>query len=416
MDFLPDGTLYLEDPAALKIPETSEGSGATATLQGPGSGRRLPTLDTSSGFIDDGTLRVADPDALAVPDPNTWRAADPITPVKPISGSGSNWEWDWETGLVRETWMSTIQQDQHAWEKVGRSWDWLAGCCEECKEPNPAPSDPTCQDTVNWEESAWGEVPISYDAETAPFSIVAPGHSWHSLLQQPQLYSPLIIALSELYTLLSLGTEVHDTGHQRVPFKPPHPMPKDSRPLIVRTDKGLFLVGWYWDAAGASKNVMCEIKPKELPRYGYNCIGYALGIYRFVDTIKWVHATIKKSCAKADCKKPCPKHRPIKIKTWFFSYQTARKVKGRYFPSRDTHQDLHMVRINEDGRATSKSGGNPVTSTPAPPDTFQPVSLNNKWLDATFKDGTPGGIRFFQSEEEKKQSGCYCCEDLANAK
>jgi hypothetical protein len=129
MDFLPDGTLYLEDPAALKIPETSTGSGATATLQGPGSGRRLPTLDTSSGFIDDGTLRVADPDALAVPDPNTWRAADPITPVKPISGSGSNWEWDWETGLVRETWMSTIQQDQHAWEKVGRSWDWLAGCC-----------------------------------------------------------------------------------------------------------------------------------------------------------------------------------------------------------------------------------------------------------------------------------------------
>jgi hypothetical protein len=129
MDFLPDGTFYLEDPAALKIPETSEGSGATATLQGPGSGRRLPTLDTSSGFIDDGTLRVADPDALAVPDPNTWRAADPITPVKPISGSGSNWEWDWETGLVRETWMSTIQQDQHAWEKVGRSWDWLAGCC-----------------------------------------------------------------------------------------------------------------------------------------------------------------------------------------------------------------------------------------------------------------------------------------------
>jgi hypothetical protein len=73
MDFLPDGTFYLEDPAALKIPETSEGSGATATLQGPGSGRRLPTLDTSSGFIDDGTLRVADPDALAVPDPNTWR-------------------------------------------------------------------------------------------------------------------------------------------------------------------------------------------------------------------------------------------------------------------------------------------------------------------------------------------------------
>jgi hypothetical protein len=57
MDFLPDGTLYLEDPAALKIPETSTGSGATATLQGPGSGRRLPTLDTSSGFIDDGTLR-----------------------------------------------------------------------------------------------------------------------------------------------------------------------------------------------------------------------------------------------------------------------------------------------------------------------------------------------------------------------
>jgi hypothetical protein len=105
MDFLPDGTFYLEDPAALKIPETSEGSGATATLQGPGSGRRLPTLDTSSGFIDDGTLRVTDPDALAVPDPNTWRAADPITPVKPISGSGSNWEWDWETGLVRETWM-----------------------------------------------------------------------------------------------------------------------------------------------------------------------------------------------------------------------------------------------------------------------------------------------------------------------
>jgi hypothetical protein len=133
MDFLPDGTFYLEDPAALKIPETSEGSGATATLQGPGSGRRLPTLDTSSGFIDDGTLRVADPDALAVPDPNTWRAADPITPVKPISGSGSNWEWDWETGLVRETWMSTIQQDQHAWEKVGRSWDWLAGCCGKCK-------------------------------------------------------------------------------------------------------------------------------------------------------------------------------------------------------------------------------------------------------------------------------------------
>jgi hypothetical protein len=132
MDFLPDGTFYLEDPAALKIPETSEGSGATATLQGPGSGRRLPTLDTSSGFIDDGTLRVADPDALAVPDPNTWRTADPITPAKPISGSGSNWEWDWETGLVRETWMSTIQQDQHAWEKVGRSWDWLAGCCEEC--------------------------------------------------------------------------------------------------------------------------------------------------------------------------------------------------------------------------------------------------------------------------------------------
>jgi hypothetical protein len=133
MDFLPDGTLYLEDPAALKIPETSAGSGATATLQGQGSGRRLPTLDTSSGFIDDGTLRVADPDALAVPDPNNWRAADPITPVKPISGSGSNWEWDWETGLVRETWMSTIQQDQHAWEKVGRSWDWLAGCCEECE-------------------------------------------------------------------------------------------------------------------------------------------------------------------------------------------------------------------------------------------------------------------------------------------
>jgi hypothetical protein len=132
MDFLPDGTFYLEDPAALKIPDTSEGSGATATLQGPGSGRRLPTLDTSSGFIDDGTLRVTDPDALAVPDPNTWRAADPITPVKPISGSGSNWEWDWETGLVRETWMNTIQQDQHAWEKVGRSWDWLAGCCEEC--------------------------------------------------------------------------------------------------------------------------------------------------------------------------------------------------------------------------------------------------------------------------------------------
>jgi hypothetical protein len=131
MDFLPDGTLYLEDPAALKIPETSTGSGATATLQGPGSGRRLPTLDTSSGFIDDGTLRVTDPDALAVPDPNTWRAADPITPVKPISGSGSNWEWDWETGLVRETWMNTIQQDQHAWEKVGKSWDWLAGCCEE---------------------------------------------------------------------------------------------------------------------------------------------------------------------------------------------------------------------------------------------------------------------------------------------
>jgi hypothetical protein len=132
MDFLPDGTFYLEDPAALKIPETSEGSGATATLQGPGSGRRLPTLDTSSGFIDDGTLRVADPDALAVPDPNAWRAADPIAPVKPISGSGSNWEWDWETGLVRETWMSTIQQDQHAWEKIGKSWDWLAGCCEEC--------------------------------------------------------------------------------------------------------------------------------------------------------------------------------------------------------------------------------------------------------------------------------------------
>jgi hypothetical protein len=135
MDFLPDGTFYLEDPAALKIPETSEGSGATATLQGPGSGRRLPTLDTSSGFIDDGTLRVADPDALAVPDPNTWRAADPITPVKPISGSGSNWEWDWETGLVRETWMSTIQQDQHAWEKVGRSWDWLAGCCGSARLP-----------------------------------------------------------------------------------------------------------------------------------------------------------------------------------------------------------------------------------------------------------------------------------------
>jgi hypothetical protein len=134
MDFLPDGTFYLEDPAALKIPETSAGSGATATLQGPGSGRRLPTLDTSSGFIDDGTLRVTDPDALAVPDPNTWRAADPITPVKPISGSGSNWEWDWETGLVRETWMSTIQQDQHAWEKIGKSWDWLAGCCEECSQ------------------------------------------------------------------------------------------------------------------------------------------------------------------------------------------------------------------------------------------------------------------------------------------
>jgi hypothetical protein len=103
MDFLPDGTLYLVDPAALKIPETSAGSGATATLQGPGSGRRLPTLDTSSGFIDDGTLRIADPDALAVPDPNTRRTADPITPAKPISGSGSNWEWDWETGLVRET-------------------------------------------------------------------------------------------------------------------------------------------------------------------------------------------------------------------------------------------------------------------------------------------------------------------------
>jgi hypothetical protein len=68
------------------------------------------------------------------PSPTPTPGALPIQslPVKPISGSGSNWEWDWETGLVRETWMNTIQQDQHAWEKVGRSWDWLAGCCEEC--------------------------------------------------------------------------------------------------------------------------------------------------------------------------------------------------------------------------------------------------------------------------------------------
>jgi hypothetical protein len=132
MDFLPDGTLYLEDPAALKIPPASERPGATTALPGPGSRRRLEPIEPNSAFLDDGSLRVTDPDALAVPDPNTWRTADPITPAKPISGSGSTWEWDWETGHVRETWMNTIQQDQHEWEKVGKSWDWLAGCCEEC--------------------------------------------------------------------------------------------------------------------------------------------------------------------------------------------------------------------------------------------------------------------------------------------
>jgi hypothetical protein len=134
MDFLPDGTLYLEDPAALKIPPASERPGATTALPGPGSGRRLEPIEPNSVFLDDGSLRVADPDALAVPDPNTWSAAHPITIVDPISGSGSNWEWDWETGHVRETWMNTIQQDQHEWEKIGKSWDWLAPCCERCAE------------------------------------------------------------------------------------------------------------------------------------------------------------------------------------------------------------------------------------------------------------------------------------------
>jgi hypothetical protein len=159
MDFLPDGTLYLEDPAALKIPETSTGSGATATLQGPGSGKRLPTLDTSSGFIDDGTLRVTDPDALAVPDPNTWRAADPITPVKLISGSGSNWEWDWETGLVRETWIVSALRDLNTWESAMSSWDWTTTCCcsggmhsNSCQACPPSPAEQTCSCNVSSEQ------------------------------------------------------------------------------------------------------------------------------------------------------------------------------------------------------------------------------------------------------------------------
>jgi hypothetical protein len=164
MDFLPDGMLYPEDPAALKIPPASERPGATAALPGPGSGRRLEPIEPNSVFLDDGSLRVTDPDALAVPDPNIWRAADPITPVDPISGSGSNWEWDWETGHVRETWMETIQEDQNAWEKIGKSWDWLAGCCWDCRASTKCGSqEPYSQPYQSSVNGGKGWLPASQD-------------------------------------------------------------------------------------------------------------------------------------------------------------------------------------------------------------------------------------------------------------
>jgi hypothetical protein len=85
----------------------------------------------------DGTLRVADPDALAVPDPkhlarcrsNHSHEADLRIRLELGVGLG-------KPGSCAKTWMNTIQQDQHAWEKVGKSWDWLAGCCEECGTGN----------------------------------------------------------------------------------------------------------------------------------------------------------------------------------------------------------------------------------------------------------------------------------------
>jgi hypothetical protein len=39
MDFLPDGTLYLEDPAALKIPETSDRLWGHGDAAGTGIGQ-----------------------------------------------------------------------------------------------------------------------------------------------------------------------------------------------------------------------------------------------------------------------------------------------------------------------------------------------------------------------------------------
>lgn len=193
MQFLPDGTFEIEDPAAMKVPDPSSGGGMGARSSRPGPRISADETFNTSPFLDDATFRIRDDETLQVPDLNTWagepgfgaRVSPFEPPVVPDSGFGSSWEAEWQQpGLITENWMQTISQDQHDWEKIGKSWDWLADCCEHCAPgeqgdpsaqvpqlcPSTIMSSTTCEQPPYWRDAHGG-----YAATGASSAVMATG-------------------------------------------------------------------------------------------------------------------------------------------------------------------------------------------------------------------------------------------------